>query len=84
MKRYIIRDGNKIELTYEDEQTLLKQEHIELAIGAISNNCEGGEKIISELDESDLVAIGEEIYDRTWSNNGVMECDVCERWGFIN
>ena len=74
---YIIRDGQKIELSFSDIQLLLRQEYISQAQNAIENYI--GPDI--SLDENTLAEIGKDIYDTTWIDNGEIEWRVLERYG---
>lgn len=74
---YIIRDGQKVELSFSDIQLLLRQEYISLAQSAIENYI--GPDV--SLDENTLAEIGEDIYNTTWCDNGEIEWRVLERYG---
>lgn len=74
---YIIRDGQKIELTSDDLQLLYRQEYISIAENAIE--CHIGSNI--SLDENTLAEIGEEIWETVWCDSGDIEWNVLERYG---
>jgi len=81
MNRYIFRGGQKIELTWDDENLLFEQECRNLAEGAIENNCENANQT---FDETTLFAIGREIYNKTWSENGEVEWDVLKSFELVD
>lgn len=73
---YIIRDGQKIELTSDDLHLLYRQEYISIAENAIE--CHIGSNI--SLDENTLAEIGEEIWETVWCDSKSIEWNVLERY----
>ena len=85
--RYIERvvDGvkTKIELTWDDQELLRKQEWYSLAVNAIENYCEDTDAVFKSLEEEDLLNIGEAIEERTFRDNGDKEWDVLDQFDLV-
>ena len=76
MNRYIIRNNTRVYLTYEDEQLLHQQECIERAQNEIENVAPW-----IELDEEQLVKLGENLFDADMAENGDRAWNVMDEFG---
>ena len=76
MIRYIIRDNTRVYLTYEDEQILHQQECIERAQNEIENIAPW-----IEIDEEQLVKLGESLFDADMAENGDRAWNVMNEFG---
>lgn len=76
MNRYIIRNNTRVYLTYEDEQLLHQQECVERAQNEIENVAPW-----IELDEEQLVKLGENLFDADMAENGDRVWNVMDEFG---
>ena len=76
MNRYIIRNNTRVYLTYEDEQLLHQQECVERAQNEIENVAPW-----IELDEEQLVKLGENLFDADMAENGDRAWNVMDEFG---
>ena len=73
MDRYIIRNGERIYLNYNDEQMLKEQRWLIDAKNTIENQCENVDEIISLLTNKQLIALGEMVETDYMANQGDIE-----------
>ena len=73
MDRYIIRNGERIYLNYNDEQMLKEQRWLIDAKNTIENQCENFDEIISLLTDKQLIALGEMVETDYMANQGDTE-----------
>jgi len=73
MDRYIIRNGERIYLNYNDEQMLKEQRWLIDAKNTIENQCENVDEIISLLTDKQLIALGEMVETDYMANQGDTE-----------
>ena len=76
MDRYIIRNGERIYLNYNDEQMLKEQRWLIDAKNTIENQCENVDEIISLLTDKQLIALGEMVETDYMANQGDIEWRV--------
>lgn len=81
MDRYIIRNGEHIYLSYEDEQELRSQMFLIDAKNTIENQCENADEVIDSLSDKQLMALGEMIDTDYMANQGDIEWRALKDFG---